>query len=131
MASAGYRIIDEPPPSPLKNAVANPFWIVIAGMVLPKLLVAALLWFGFNSFALASPTRRQELQWLAGGLAVLALFSAPALARLETWFGPGSDGLMPYLLILKSALALAVLFRVYLFQVAPFQLHRHAREPGA
>ena len=135
MAASSYRIVDEPAPSALGRLAANPFWIVIAGMVGPAFLAGivpepqllVLLWFGLNSFALSSPTRRAEIVWIAAGIAIIAAFRygpdylwQSGLAELETlraW--------IPYLSILYSALVLTVLYRVFLYQVGPHQLYRY------
>jgi hypothetical protein len=135
MAASGYRIVDEPAPSALGRLAVNPFWIVIAGMVGPGFLAGivpepqllVLLWFGFNSFALSSPTRRAEIVWIAGGVAIIAAFhylprqlvlsGTLELEILRTW--------MPYLWILHSAVVLTVLYRLFLYQLGPYQLYRY------
>jgi len=133
MTASRYRIVDEPAPSALGRFAVNPFWIVIAGMVGPSLLIGTLkepqllvlLWFGFNSVALGSPTRRAELLWIAAGMAIIAAFvNLPVrlserveLDTLRAW--------MPYLWILRSAVDLTVLYRLFLYQVGPYQLYRY------
>ncbi len=135
MAGSSYRIVDEPAPSALGRLAVNPFWIVIAGMVGPSFLAGivpephllVLLWFGFNSFALSSPTRRTEIIWIAAGVAIIAAFhylprhlvisGALELDTVRAW--------MPYLWILHSAVVLTVLYRLFLYQVGPYQLYRY------
>lgn len=135
MAASRYRIVDEPAPSALGRLAVNPFWIVIAGMVGPAFLAGivpephllVLLWLGLNSFALSSPTRRAEMIWIAGGVAITAAFrylpdplwqqGHVELETLRAW--------MPYLSILYSALVLTVLYRLFLYQVGPYQLYRY------
>jgi hypothetical protein len=135
MAAGGYRIVDEPAPTALGRLAVNPFWIVIAGMVGPAFLVGivpepqllVLLWFGFNSFALSSPTRRAEIVWIAGGVAIIAAFHyLPArLGQSDTVDLDVLRAWMPYLWILHSAVVLTVLYRLFLYQVGPFQLYRY------
>ncbi len=135
MAAGSYRIVDEPAPSALGRLATNPFWIVIAGMVGPGLLIGTvkepqllvLLWFGVNSFALSSPTRRAEIVWIASGMAIIGIFlylpdhlwlsGRITLATLRAW--------MPYLLILRSAVDLTVLYRLFLYQIGPYRLYRY------
>ena len=135
MAASGYRIVDEPAPSALGRFAVDPFWIVIAGMVGPSFLAGVvpqpellvLLWFGFNSLALSSPTRRAEIIWIAGGMAIIAAFhymperlllsGAIGSVTLQAW--------MPYMWILRSAVDLTVLYRLFLYQVGPYQLYRY------
>ena len=133
--AASYRIIDEPAPSALGRFAVNPFWIVIAGMVGPLLVIGTiqepqllvLLWFGINSFALSSPTRRAEIAWVAGGAAIIAAFHylpgyllMSGAVELHTL-----RAAMPYLWILRSAVDLTVLYRLFLYQVGPYQLYRY------
>jgi hypothetical protein len=135
MAPSSYRIVDEPAPSALGRLITNPFWIVIAGMVGPSLLLGTikepqllvLLWFGVNSFALSSPTRRAEIVWIAGGMAIIGIFlylperlwlsGRITFDTLRAW--------MPYLLILRSAVDLTVLYRLFLYQIGPYRLYRY------
>ena len=135
MATGSYRIVDEPAPSALGRLAVNPFWIVLVGMlgpgflagVVPEPQLLVLLWFGFNGIALSSPTRRAELLWVAAGMAIIAVFrylpddpqqpNAVALDSLRAW--------MPYLRILRSAVDLTVLYRLFLYQVGPYQLYRY------
>jgi hypothetical protein len=133
MAASSYRIVDEPAPSALGRLAVNPFWIVIAGMVGPSFLAGVvpepqllvLLWFGLNSVALSSPTRRAELLWIAAGIAIIAAFiylpdrlsGRVGLDTLRAW--------MPYLWILRSAVDLTVLYRLFLYQIGPYQLYRY------
>jgi len=135
MATGSYRIVDEPAPSALGRLAVNPFWIVLIGMlgpgflagIVPEPQLLVLLWFGFNGVALSSPTRRAELLWVAAGMAIIAVFrylpddpqqpNAVELDSLRAW--------MPYLWILRSAVDLTVLYRLFLYQVGPFQLYRY------
>ena len=135
MATGSYRIVDEPAPSALGRLAVNPFWIVLIGMlgpgflagIVPEPQLLVLLWFGFNGVALSSPTRRAELLWVAAGMAIIAAFrylpddpqqpNAVALDSLRAW--------MPYLRILRSAVDLTVLYRLFLYQVGPYQLYRY------
>jgi len=135
MAAGSYRIIDEPAPSALGRFAINPFWIVIAGMVGPLLVIGTiqepqllvLLWFGLNSFALSSPTRRAEIAWVAGGAAIIAAFhSLPGYLLMSGDVEPHAFRVaIPYLWILRSAVDLTVLYRLFLYQVGPYQLYRY------
>ena len=135
MAAGGYRIVDEPAPSAIGRLAVNPFWIVIAGMFGPALVgsfvpephLLVLLWFAVNSFAVGSPTRRAELLWMALGVAIIAAFDdlperlvvsgTVALETMRAW--------LPYLWILRSAVILTVLYRLFLYQIGPYHLYRY------
>ena len=135
MAASSYRIVDEPAPSALGRFAVNPFWIVIAGMVGPSFLAGVvpepqllvLLWFGFNGVALSSPTRHAELLWVAAGMAIIAVFIylpdrplQSAAVEFDSW-----RAWMPYLWILRSAIDLTVLYRLFLYQIGPYRLYRY------
>jgi hypothetical protein len=135
MAAGSYRIVDEPAPSALGRLVVNPFWIVIVGMVGPAFLGAivsephllVLLWFGLNSFALSSPTRRAEIMWIAAGVAIIAAFRYLPDPLRQAGFVERETlvAWIPYLSILYSALVLTVLYRLFLYQLGPYQLYRY------
>lgn len=135
MAGTSYRIIDEPAPSALGRFAANPFWIVIAGMVGPILLIGTiqepqllvLLWFGINSFALSSPTRRAEVVWVTAGAAIIGAFHyLPGYLLMSGDVEPHAfRSAIPYLLILRSAVDLTVLYRLFLYQIGPYRLYRY------
>jgi len=135
MATNSYRIVDEPAPSALGRFAVNPFWIVLAGMLGPGFLVGVvpepellvLLWFGFNGVALSSPTRRAELLWVAAGIAVIAVFIyLPDHLRLSGTVGLDTLRVwLPYLWILRSAVDLTVLYRLFLYQIGPYRLYRY------
>lgn len=133
MAEGIYRIIDEPQPSGLGRVIVNPFWIVIAAMVAPSILrgvlpqpqLLMLLWFGLNSFALHSPTRRAEVAWIVAGFLIAGMFFylprqlvVAGAVPLETM-----RAAIPYVWILRSAIDLTVLYRLFLYQTGPYQLH--------
>jgi hypothetical protein len=135
MATGSYRIVDEPAPSALGRLAVNPFWIVLIGMlgpgflagIVPEPQLLVLLWFGFNGVALSSPTRRAELLWVAAGMAIIAVFRyLPDDPQQPNAVGPDSlRAWMPYLRILRSAVDLTVLYRLFLYQVGPYQLYRY------
>ena len=133
--AASYRIVDEPAPSALGRLAVNPFWIVLIGMlgpgflagIVPEPQLLVLLWFGFNGVALSSPTRRAELLWVAAGMAIIAVFRyLPDDPQQPNAVGPDSlRAWMPYLRILRSAVDLTILYRLFLYQVGPYQLYRY------
>jgi hypothetical protein len=93
MRSAGYRIVDEPRPGGMARVAVDPLWPLFGYMFGGIWL--SWLWFAVNSHALGSPTRKQELLLIAGGiggvgaLAVLLGWSMQAgwLSRGDAWWG--------------------------------------------
>jgi len=116
-----YTIIDEHKPSRLSKFAANPMWILIANILLQGL---AGFWFIFNSFAIQSSTKRQEIGWiLAGffgaaflvGLLVLGIYwQLLPLAVLKI--------IKPYSGLIRTLIILVVSYRVYLYQVPAYLL---------
>jgi hypothetical protein len=127
MAAGPYQIIDEPRPSPLSRFIVNPFWFLLAGMLLPSFILLAAAGFALNALALRGPTWKAELLWLAG-VAVIVLGFVPAVAQLiDAGLIARADfpRVAPYLAILHSATTLAVMFRVFLYQSPSYQLAKY------
>jgi hypothetical protein len=73
MSRARYQIADEPTPGAVSRFVVDPFWPVLACMMVGG--VPGLAWLAFNGYALGSPTRgRESLICLAGVLGALLVF---------------------------------------------------------
>jgi hypothetical protein len=118
---AGYRIADEPVPGRLAGAVVNPFWPLLASMLVGFWL--ALPWFALNAVAMGSATRRRELGWIALGAAVSAAAGGALL-----WAAGGE--LVPvatlrYAFIVLVAWRIGVAYAVYALQSPSFELHEH------
>jgi hypothetical protein len=132
MADGAYRIIDEPAPSALSRLAVNPFWIILAGMLLWRWQPLALAWFVFNGFALNSPTKVKEIGWAVGAVLVALALRGPLP---ELLFGLiGRDAFVtywPYLQILVIALLLVAMYRLFLYQHGAYQLFRYLREGRA
>jgi hypothetical protein len=129
MSDGAYRIIDEPVPSPLSRLAVNPFWIVLAGMLLSRWQALALIWFVVNGFALNSTTKMKEICWAAGAF-VLALAARGSLyGLLADAIGPWALILYwPYIRIIIIALLLTAMYRIYLYQSGSYELFRYLRE---
>lgn len=73
MSRRGYQIADEPRPSALARFVVDPFWPVVACMMVGG--IPGLVWLAFNGYALGSPTRfRESLTCFAGVVGALLVF---------------------------------------------------------
>ena len=129
MADGAYRIIDEPAPSALSRLAVNPFWIVLAGMLLSRWQALALLWFVVNGFALNSPTRLREILWAGGALALALAVRGPLQELLHGSIGGDAfAAYWPYIHILVIAMLLTAMYRLYLYQFGSYQLFRYLRE---
>ena len=129
MSDRGYRIIDEPAPSALSRLAVNPFWIMLAGMLLSRWQALAILWFVVNGFALNSTTKVKEICWAGGALAI-ALAGREPLQRL-LYEQIGRDALSiywPYIHIVVIALLLTAMYRLYLYQFGAYQLFQYLKE---
>ncbi|MGH6927657.1 MAG: hypothetical protein ACREEV_05000 [Dongiaceae bacterium] len=132
MSDRGYRIIDEPAPSALSRLAVNPFWIMLAGMLLSRWQAFAIIWFVVNSFALNSATKGKEICWAAGAL-VLALAGREPLQRLlDEQIGRAAlIAWWPYVHIVVIAMLLTAMYRLYLYQFGSYQLFRYLKEGRA
>jgi hypothetical protein len=129
MSDRGYRIIDEPAPSALSRLAVNPFWIMLAGMLLPGLQALAIVWFVVNGFALNSTTKVKEMCWAAGALAI-ALARRGPLQRLldEQIVSAALISYRPYIHIVVIAVLLTAMYRLYLYQHGAYQLFQYLKE---
>src|SRR5687768_799073 len=122
MASATYRIEDEPTPGGMAKLTVNPFWPLLALMLAGGWL--AWPWFVVNALAMGSSTRRKEIVVLAAGVVGLALASM-ALAALAASGGLPKP-IIPYVVNVAFPITkLAIGYVVYAKQVRSFQLFQH------
>ena len=70
MTNETYRIADEPEPSSFAKFATNPFFPLLALMLVGVWI--AIPWFWLNAFAIGSPTRRRECVWLIAGFVAIA-----------------------------------------------------------
>lgn len=80
---SSYHIIDEPKRGALAHLVVDPFWPLIATMLVGGGF--GLAWLAFNAWAVGSPTRIRETAICAGGFlaAIASLFAVGALGLAE------------------------------------------------
>jgi hypothetical protein len=130
MTDRAYRIIDEPAPSALSRLAVNPFWIMLAGMLLPSRWQAlAVIWFVVNSFALNSTTKMKEICWAAGALAIALAGREPLQQFLDDQIGRAAlIAYWPYIHIVVIAMLLTAMYRLYLYQYGSYQLFRYLNE---
>jgi hypothetical protein len=129
MSDRGYRIIDEAAPSALSRLAVNPFWIILAGMLLSQWQALALIWFVVNGFALNSTTKLKEICWAAGAFVLALAMRGPLQEILVDAIGPGAFiTYWPYLRIVTIAALLAAMYRLFLYQHGSYQLFRYLRE---
>ncbi len=129
MADGAYRIIDEPAPSALSRLAVNPFWIVLAGMLLSRWQALALMWFVVNGFALNSPTKLREIIWAGAALGLALAVRGPLPGLLHGSIGRDAfAAYWPYIHILIIAMLLTAVYRLYLYQFGSYQLFRYLRE---
>ncbi|ALN64055.1 putative membrane protein [Lysobacter antibioticus] len=118
MAASVYRLPDEPLPSGLSRYAVDPVWPLLSVMLAGSGF--GLLWFGFNSLAIGSPTRRRE--WLCIGLSALGsplLLFALLLCEQNGWL-QGAQLRYAFLSILLLKLGMA--YAVYLMQQRCFEI---------
>lgn len=116
-----YRIADEPVAGRLAALTVNPFWPLLAGMLAGFWL--AFPWFAVNGVAMGSATRRRELAWVVGGLAVSAALGSALLWAANAELVP--IGAFRYLLVGLVAWRLVVAYALYSLQQPSFELHQY------
>lgn len=103
---SSYHIIDEPKRGALANLVVDPFWPLLATMLVGGGF--GLAWLAFNAWAVGSPTRvRESVLCVAGFVAAIA--GLVAVAALELPEGPARYAGVG-IIVLKLAAAYWVTF---------------------
>ena len=132
MSDRGYRIIDEPAPSAFSRLAVNPFWIILAGMLLSRWQPLALIWFVVNGFALNSSSRTKEIAWAAGALVLALAARGPLQQLLDDTIGRAAlIAWWPYIHIVIVAMLLTAMYRLFLYQHGSYQLFRYLKEGRA
>jgi hypothetical protein len=119
MARASYRVIDEPGPTGLEQAIVNPIWPMFATMMAGSWL--GYPWYMLNSLALGGRRRFWDLGIALGGWAVSAalLFGIGALAsRLLL-----DERNLVFALLAPIGVRMVVLYWLYLRQETTYQLY--------
>ncbi|MBI2307633.1 MAG: hypothetical protein HYU78_10060 [Rhodocyclales bacterium] len=121
MSRARYQIADEPMPSTLSRFVVDPFWPVLACMVVGG--IPGLAWLAFNGFALGSPTRVRELSTCLAGVfgALLVL----VLVGIGKDAGMISAHAAKYLVLLALVSKLGFAYMAGFLQQRALELHEH------
>ena len=115
MATAGYRIADEPIPGGLAHLTVNPVWCLFAVMFGGVWL--SWPWFLLNAKALGSPTLRRDV--------IFIVLSALGVAGLA--FGGLLIGaeLFRYYAVVLIAAKLVVSYRIFISQSRSFEIYSH------
>jgi hypothetical protein len=121
MTRARYQIADEPMPTTLSRFVVDPFWPVVACMMVGG--VPGLTWLAFNGFALGSPTRvRESLNCLAGVVGALLVFCLVGIGKDS---GIISEHAARYLVLLTLISKLSFGYMACFLQQRALELHEH------
>jgi hypothetical protein len=85
----GYRIVDEPAPSPIANLAVRPLWPLLGLMLGGAWL--AWPWFVLNGRALGAPNRARTLVWVAAAVVgSLGFIAGLDLASARGWIPRGA-----------------------------------------
>jgi hypothetical protein len=106
--AAGYRIIDEPAPAALEQAIVNPIWPLFAAMFAGPWL--AYPWFALNSFALGG--------FAAGAASLLLIAFLSSRLLLD-------ERSLAYARLAPVGLRLAVFYWLFMRQEQTFGLYTY------
>ena len=123
-----YRIADEPRIGTLSRMVINPFFILLASMLVDFRLGA--IWLLFNGFAMGSPYAKRDLViGLAASAAIIgaAFVSVSILGREQLQ----ADALGPYLRLAFKTGWIALCYYLYLSQMKAYPLFQYYRHRNA
>lgn len=121
MSRKRYQIADEPTPSTVSRLVVDPFWPVLACMMVGG--VPGLAWLAFNGFALGSPTRgRETLLCAAGVIGSFLVLGAIASAKEAGILGIEAGR---YLALLALVCKLGFAYMACFLQQRALELHEH------
>lgn len=117
----GYRIVDEPAPAALEQAIVNPIWPLLSSMFAGAWL--AYPWFVLNSFALGGRRRFVDLGIAVGGLllSALALFGIDFLAARMVL----DERSLPYAALVPVGLRLVIFYLLFMRQEQSFGLYTY------
>lgn len=121
MSRARYQIADEPTPSALSRLVVDPFWPVLACMMVGGL--PGLAWLALNGYALGSPTRvRESVICLAGVLGALLVVGLVGATRDAGMIGPAA---VKYWVLLALISKLGFGYMACFLQQRSLELHEY------
>lgn len=123
-----YRIADEPRINTLSRMTINPFFVILAAMLVDFKL--GVVWLVFNAFAMGSPyAKRDLLIVLAATVAIIgtSFISVMVLGREQFQ----ADALGPYFRLAFKTVWIAVCYYLYLSQMKAYPLFQHYRQRNA
>ncbi len=123
-----YRIADEPRISGLNRLAINPFFIILAAMILSFPLGA--VWLLFNAFAMGSPYAKRDL--IIAVIAAVAIMGTAFLSA--TFLGREllqAHSLGPYFRLAFKTGWIALCYYLYLSQIKAYPLFQYYRQRNA
>lgn len=114
-----YQIIDEPSPGRMARFIVDPFWPLLACMMVGGL--PGLSWLVFNGFALGSPTRlRESLLCFLGVVGALLIYVSVDMASDA---GLISRGIVSYVVLLAIICKLGFAYMACFLQQRAMEIH--------
>jgi len=121
MSTARYKIMDEPAPGGLARLIVEPFWPLLACMMVGTL--PGLAWLAFNGFALGSPSRMRELLLCLAGLAGALLIYGFGAMAIEGQLLSAAQ--VRYLMLLAIVIKLGFGYMACFMQQRAMELHEY------
>jgi formate/nitrite transporter FocA (FNT family) len=116
-----YRILDEPAPGPFARLSVSPFWPLLSSMLAGAWLGWS--WFAANALLIGSASRRREIAWIVGGVAVNVAMGLAIVAADDA--GLFTRVSAKFVILLPVFWKLFVSYWLFNLQVKSFSLYRY------
>ncbi len=123
-----YRIADEPRINRLSRMTVNPFFVMLASMLIDFKL--GVVWLVFNAFAMGSPYVKRDLVVVLVATVVIvgAAFTSVMLLGQELL---RADAVGPYVRLAAKTGWIAVCYYLFLSQMKAYPLFQYYRQRNA
>lgn len=117
----GYQIVDEPRPGSLSHLTVDPLWPLLGYMLGSAFF--SWIWYGLNSYAIGSPSKRKELGVIVAGF--IGYFAWIIIVGSLKSNGMVNEHHIPYARLVLTLFTLTMTYCLYVVQHRPFEIYRH------
>jgi hypothetical protein len=116
-----YQIVDEPRPGSLSHLTVDPMWPLLGYMLGSAFF--SWIWYGLNSFAIGSPSKRKELGIIFSGF--IGYFAWIIIFGSLKSNGLVGDHNIHYARLMLTLFTLTMTYSLYVVQHRPFEIYQH------